>query len=165
MSNLSEALADALLNTDIEHLEYLSNTFEGFPVGCDPESGEPWILLAIAAAPTQTLKWLLEKKPNLNFSHIGYSPLHLALEREMPDIYEIFEILIKFGAPLNIKGINDYTPAHKAAMQNDVEALKILAKYGADFSIRTTIDDYATPLEEATKFKRTAAAEFLRLHT
>jgi hypothetical protein len=36
-----------------------------------------------------------------------------------------------------------------AAAWNDVAALRILHKAGADFSLRTRIDEYATPLEEA----------------
>ena len=35
-----------------------------------------------------------------------------------------------------------------AAARDDVEALRILAAHGADLTIRTDIDDYATPLEE-----------------
>ena len=59
------------------------------------------------------------------------------------------ELLLRFGADVNLKGINDWTPAHMAAARNDVKALKILVKYGADLNIQTNIDDYATPLEEA----------------
>jgi len=53
-----------------------------------------------------------------------------------------------------------------AAARNDVTALKIFVKYGADLSIRTDIDDYATPLEEARilhnlKFNCSYAIAFL----
>ena len=50
---------------------------------------------------------------------------------------------------MNLKGVNDWTPAHMAAARDDVEALRVLVAHGADVSIRTTIDGYATPLEEA----------------
>lgn len=44
---------------------------------------------------------------------------------------------------------------------DDVEALKILVRHGADLSIRTDIDDYATPLEEARNLGKVRAAEYL----
>ena len=45
-----------------------------------------------------------------------------------------------------------------AAAWNDVETLRILYEAGADFSIRTRIDAYATPLEEAMILGRSAEA-------
>jgi hypothetical protein len=45
-----------------------------------------------------------------------------------------------------------------AAVRNDVEALKILHEAGADFTIRTVIDEYATPLEEAIALGNSAKA-------
>ncbi|MEI4482531.1 MULTISPECIES: hypothetical protein [unclassified Phyllobacterium] len=58
-------------------------------------------------------------------------------------------------------GSNDWKPAHKAANWEDIKALKILVDHGADLSIRTCIDDYATSLEEARLLGRTAAVRFL----
>ena len=57
--------------------------------------------------------------------------------------------LLRGGADVNQKGINDWTPLHHAGTQNDLEALKLFKEYGADFTIRTRIDEYATPYEEA----------------
>ena len=48
-----------------------------------------------------------------------------------------------------------------AAARDDVEALRILVRYGADLSIRTDIDDYATPLEEARNLGKVNAATYL----
>jgi ankyrin repeat protein len=56
-------------------------------------------------------------------------------------------MLLKAGAPVNRKGINDWTPAHMAAARYDVGVLRLLVRYSADLAIRTDIDDYATPLE------------------
>ena len=48
-----------------------------------------------------------------------------------------------------------------AAARDDVEALRILVRHGADLSIRTDIDNYATPLEEARHLGKLKAVEFL----
>ena len=81
---------------------------------------------------------------------------------ELAAKYEILELLLKHKAPLNIQGaFNDWTPAHLAAARDDVEALKLLVKYRADLSIRTRIDDHATPLEEARTLKKRKAVYYL----
>jgi hypothetical protein len=49
-----------------------------------------------------------------------------------------------------------------AAAREDIEALKILIKHGADLNVRTHIDDYATPLEEAQILGKTRSVEFLK---
>lgn len=64
---------------------------------------------------------------------------------------------------MNEIGIHGYAPAHHAAVRNDVEALKILYEKGADFSLRTTVDDYATPLEEARPMTQWHANEAIAL--
>lgn len=48
-----------------------------------------------------------------------------------------------------------------AANFEDIEALKILIYHAPDLSIRTRIDDYATPLEQAHQLGRTVAVRFL----
>jgi uncharacterized protein len=62
---------------------------------------------------------------------------------------------------VNRKGINDWTPAHMAAARDDVEALRLLVRYRADLNIRTDIDDYATPLEEARNLGKVNAVNYL----
>ncbi len=71
------------------------------------------------------------------------------IDSKRADRYELLELLLRAGAPVNLKGINEWTPAHLAAARDDVEALRLLVAHGADLSIRTDIDDFATPLEEA----------------
>jgi ankyrin repeat protein len=93
---------------------------------------------------------MLKKGVDLDFTdEEGYTPLHCAIDREAADRHEILDLLLRAGAPVNLKGIDDGTPAHRAAARDDVEALRILVRYGADLSIRTNIDDYATPIERA----------------
>ena len=71
------------------------------------------------------------------------------------------KMLLANGAPVNAHGINDWTPMHLAAVRNDVPALRILVRFGADLTIRTNIDNCATPLEEVRIMKKRQAVEFL----
>ncbi len=91
----------------------------------------------------------------------GYTPVHSVLERSRDDRLELLDLLLRAGAPVNRKGVNDWTPAHKAAASDDVAALRVLVEHGADLSIRTAIDDCATPLEEARILGKLAAVKYL----
>ena len=62
---------------------------------------------------------------------------------------------------MNARGINQWTPAHLAAARNDVRALEILVRFGADLSILTEIDGFTTPLEDARFFGSADAVEYL----
>lgn len=48
-----------------------------------------------------------------------------------------------------------------AAARDDVDALRLLVAHGAGLSIRTEIDDYATPLEEARSLGKLDALSYL----
>jgi ankyrin repeat protein len=78
------------------------------------------------------------------------------------DKYEIIELLLASGADIQQRGINDWTPLHYAAANDDVEAMERLLAHGADPAARTTIDHCATPLEEAAHLGRTEALRALR---
>jgi ankyrin repeat protein len=133
---------EAIMAGDVKALEEIAQFVDGFP----PD----WITDAIHCGTVKVVAWMLAHgAPAVFVADDGYSVLHCSIEREKPDKYEIMRMLIEAGADVNAKGINDWTPAHMAAVRNDVEALKILRVAGADFTIRTKIDNYATPLEEA----------------
>ena len=146
----------------VDQLEALAREVDGFPAGTDPIVGHPWVMTAIGRGSHDALAWVLRQGVSLAFRcDDGYTPLHTALEREGRDRYPILELLLTHGAAINVKGINDWTPAHMAAARDDVEALRLLVRHGADLSIRTDIDDYATPLEEARNLGKLAAAAYL----
>lgn len=148
--------------TEFAELEKL---VDGFPNGVDDFIGRRWITNAIDCGSLASIKWLLSRGVELSFrDEEGYTVLHSALERAKPDRDEILRLLLQHGADVNAHGINDWTPAHMAAIREDIEALKLLIQFGADLSIRTRIDDYATPLEEARKLKKTNAVQFLEGH-
>jgi ankyrin repeat protein len=147
---------------DVSQLEALEAELDGFPHGDDPYLGRRWITNAVGVGSKAAVQWLLGKAVDLDFrDDEGYTPLHTAIDRGLPDRYEVLEMLLEAGAPVNRKGINDWTPAHMAAARDDVGALRLLVRYSADLTIRTDIDDYATPLEEARNLGKTNAASYL----
>jgi uncharacterized protein len=158
MSDYDEIMK-LIMAGDINALEDVAKIVIDFPKGQDDFIRRDWITNAIDCGNAEVVKWMLDKQVPINFRNDeGYSVLHSVIEREQPDKYEIMKMLIKAGADVNAKGINDWTPAHMAAVRDDVEALKILHQTGADFTIRTIIDGYATPLEEAIALGRSAKA-------
>jgi len=151
-----------LRSGSVQELEGLEREIDGFPDGVDPYVGVRWILCAIDAGSTESIRWLLGRGVELSFrDEQGYTPVLAALERQHDDRLEVLELVLRAGAPVNLKGINDWTPAHMAAARDDVDALRVLVAHGADLSIRTQIDDYATPLEEARNLGRVNAVRFL----
>jgi ankyrin repeat protein len=136
--------------------------FEGFPHGVDPYIGRRWIINAIDIGSLASIRWILERGVDLNFrDEEGYTPIHSVIDRARDDKIEVLTLLLEAGAPVDLKGINDWTPAHLAAARDDVESLRVLVKHGADLTIRTEIDDYATPLEEARNLGKLNAVRFL----
>jgi len=153
---------DGLKSGDVARLEELAARLDGFPDGVDSWLGRRWILHAIDVGATATIEWMLSRGVDLAFrDNEGYTAVLVAIESRRADRLNLLERLLSAGAPVNLKGINDWTPAHMAAARDDIEALQVLIAHGADLSIRTGIDDYATPLEEARHLGRLKAAAFL----
>jgi ankyrin repeat protein len=156
-------LIDLLAKGDATLLEEAEYIIDNFPKGIDDFIQRHWITNAIDCGSLESVKWILSKNVDLSFRDDGgYTPILSAIDRELPDKYEIIQLLIDNGAPINKKGINDWTPLHMAAARDDIEALKILVSNGADLTIRTEIDEYATPLEEAKILKKLKAVEYLK---
>jgi ankyrin repeat protein len=142
--------------------EVLAGAVQEFPGGVDGFIGRRWIINAIDIGSRTSVEWMLAKGVDLAFrDEEGRTPMHAALDREGTERYELLELLLGAGAATNLKGANDWTPAHLAAARDDVEGLRILVRHGADLTIRTDIDDYATPLEQARILGKTKAVSFL----
>jgi ankyrin repeat protein len=157
-----ERALDVLKSGDHARLDDLALHLEGFPHGVDSFLRRRWIMSAIDAGSMASIRWMVARGVDLAFrDDEGYTPLLAAIESRWPDRGELLELLLNAGAPVNLKGVNDWTPAHMAAARDDVEALRVLVAHGADVSIRTNIDDYATPLEEARNLGKLRAAAFL----
>jgi ankyrin repeat protein len=146
-------------------LEELTRRIPGFPDGCD-DWGDPWIIDAVTYGSRATVQWMISRGVDLTVRDtISCTVLHTALERDEPDKYEILELLLQHGAPVNVRGWMGFekTPAHLAVMNDDVEALRILVKYGADMSLKDGDFDGPpeTPLEYARSEQKVGVVEFL----
>lgn len=151
-----------LKSGSVPEFEALEEELEGFPGGVDPYVGRRWIVNAIDVGSAESIRWMLSRGVELSFrDQEGYTPLLAAVERGQEDRLEVLELLLRAGAPVNLKGVNDWTPAHMAAARDDVAALRVLVAHGADLSIRTEIDDYATPLDEARSLGKLNAVRYL----
>jgi ankyrin repeat protein len=151
---------DMIHQADLAKLGELANDWNEFPAVNYHPDGSPWIIEAIQCGNSEVVAWMLQHgaTPKIKVND-GYTALHCAIERSELDKFQMMRDLIAAGADVNEIGIHGYTPGHLAAVLNDVEALKILYQSGADFSIKTSIDDYFTPLEEARSLKGAKAAE------
>lgn len=139
-----------IMNDEFESLIKYAELIDDFPNGKDHFIHRHWITNAIDCGNLKIVEWMIQNEAPLVFEDDeGYSVLHSAIEREGEDKYQIMQLLIDNGADVNAKGINGWTPAHMAAVRNDLKALMLLKKNDADFTIRTEIDDYATPYQEA----------------
>jgi ankyrin repeat protein len=104
---------------------------------------------------------LLDAGADVNFAaDDGFPALLAALSRDRPPKHDILAMLLERGADTAARGINDWTPLHHAVSLADAEALRMLLEAGADPSLRTRIDQFSTPLEDA---RAMAFAEGIRL--
>lgn len=160
--NDDQLILAALAAGDESQLEEIRQLIDSFPEGVDTRMGHHWIMHALDCGSIGSIRWILGQGITLDFVEAdGYGVVHSALERSGPDRYEVLELLLSHGAPVNAHGINDWTPAHMAAAKENIEALQMLIRFGADLSIRTRIDDCATPLEEAKILDKQKSIQFL----
>jgi ankyrin repeat protein len=157
-----QQVSDILGRGDPAELEALRRLIDGFPHGVDPFLGRPWITDAVAADPLPTVLWMIEAGVELNRPDPeGYPLIHRCLMREGDDRHAVLAALIAGGADVNARGVNDWTPLHMAANEQDLRALEMLLAAGADPSLRTRIDEHATPEEEARNHGFTASADLI----
>ena len=153
----------ALVSGDVEEWERLSDEIPSFPDGKDGWLERHWITSAVDVGSGASVEWMVSRKVPLCFrDDEGYTVLHSCIEREKEDRHDLLELLIEGGADVNLKGVNDWTPLHMAGARGDLDAIRVLMENGADPSIRTAIDNYATPAEEAGSLGQRAAARLIR---
>lgn len=147
------AIHEAYVEGDLGRLRALLGDPRDFPNCLGPSGvGEIPLEYAIYHSPPDFVRTLLELGANANYEdHAGFPSLIAALSCEDPSRgRELLELLLHFGADPDQRGVNDYTPLHYAVTQaRDPKAIAILIGAGADPTLRTRIDEYATPLEEA----------------
>ena len=160
----SLAIHRAFEKGDLESLKSLLQDPADFP-NCQgyPGAGEIILEYAIYYSPLPFIKELLELGADPNYgNHAGFPSLIATLSTDRPDRYEILELLLSYGANIEQRGHNDYTPLHYAASIQDIAAMELLLANGADLHARTRIDDCATPLEEMEILGKQEAVAFLK---
>ena len=160
------AVHEAYKAGDLAALKAALGNPPDFPNNRGPRGrGEVVLEYAIYHSPLAFVRTLLELGADPNYSdHAGFPSLIATLSTDRTDMGEIIELLLSFGADIQQRGINNHTPLHYAATANDVAAIELLLKHGADPNARTNIDDYATPIEEAEFLGRKEAVQALRRH-
>jgi ankyrin repeat protein len=118
---------------------------------------------AIYWSPAAFLEQLIEAGSNVNYEDdSGFPALIASLSTDRRDRLAILALLIRNGADLHRRGVNDWTPLHYAVSRRDLEAIRLLLAAGADARLRTRIDEYSTPLEDAEAAGFSEGAELLR---
>ncbi|WP_262272217.1 ankyrin repeat domain-containing protein [Microvirga yunnanensis] len=162
-----QTLHQAFVDGDLEALRAASGNPPDFPNAFLPDEGtglQDYCLdYALYWSPLHLVKALLELGADPNYQAVdGFPSLFAAMSSNHEDRHERLKLLLEYGADVNRRGVNDYTPLHFAACQDDPGSIEILLKYGADPEVRTRIDNYGTPLEEAKRFGHARGAEALR---
>jgi uncharacterized protein len=134
----------------------------GFPSVADPYTSTPLLALALAWAPVEAVAELLELGADPNYEALDGFPALVGVILSARDVrHVLFELLLEAGAEVDRRGINDWTPLHAAAAQDDPQFVRDLLRAGADAGARTTIDDVETPLELALRSGKLRAAAAL----
>lgn len=163
MSN-AIAIHEAYKKGDLEALKAALGDPPDFP-NCRGPMGVGEIVLeyAIYHSPLRFIRALLELGADPNYGdHAGFPSLIAALSSARKDRYAVIELLLDFGADIQQRGVNGYTPLHYAAATRDLQGIELLIARGADPDARTDVDDFATPLEEAKILGLTEVVEALR---
>lgn len=151
-----------LIAGSVEALEREAAANPRFPHGVDDRLGRYWIINAVDCGSPQAIAWMIAKGVDLSFvDEEGTTVLLSALDRGQPDRHEVLDLLLRSGAPTDLHGINNWTAAHMAASRDDVEALRILKRHGADLGAIRNDFGITTPLDDARTLKCWKAAAFL----
>jgi ankyrin repeat protein len=158
------AIHEAYKRGDLDALKTLLGNPAGFPNCRGPKAvGEIILEYAIYHSPVPFMRTLLELGADPNYlDHAGFPSLIAAISAGRVERREIAKLLLDFGADVEQRGVNDYTPLHLAAAKNDVAVIQLLLSRGADPSARTRIDECLTPAEEAETRGFCEAAQILR---
>jgi uncharacterized protein len=158
------ALHAAYKRGDLRAVKTLLGNPPDFPNCRGPKAvGEIILQYAIYHSPVPFVRALLELGADPNYGEgDGFPSLIAALSTNRLERYEIADLLLAFGANVQQRGFNDYTPLHYAAAKNDLRMLELLLAHGADPNAKTGIDEFSTPLEEAERRMFSEAAQVLK---
>jgi len=108
------------------------------------------------------VKLLLDKGANPNIAannQFKVAPIHSACAISN---FEIAKLLIKSGADVNAKQMQDFTPLHSAAHNGQTELAQLLIDNGVDINARTANGE--TPLFIAQEKKFQETIELIKKH-
>lgn len=165
---LFKAIDDAFKASDLEALRLaLGSAPRWFdePMPFELGLGHP-LEYAIYWSPLGFIEDLIALGASVNYEdHAGFPCLIAILSTDRHgrgDRLEVLRLLIRHGARLDQRGINDCTPLHYAVGLRDLDAMRLLLASGADPTLRTRIDDLSTPLEDAEAAGFAEGAALLR---
>jgi len=160
-----KAVDAAYCTGDLEALRAALGNPPDFPNCIQPSElalGEYPLEYAIYWSPLCLIDELIAIGANPNYPDHGFPSLIAALSSGRSDQHELMRLLIKSGANVNQRGLNDWTALHYAVVLRDLEGVRILLAHGANPTLRTRIDDCTSPLEDAETMGFTSAVEMLR---
>jgi hypothetical protein len=156
-------LVKALREGDREGVRHALDDAPDWPNAREQYCNDHVLALAVIESPIAFVRELLNLGADPNYDDLtGFPSLINVLSGDRPEKYELLEMLIARGADVNQRGVNDFTPLHVAANQDDDRAIALLVANGADMTARTRIDEYETPLETAEHGHHAKAAAALR---
>lgn len=128
-----EAIAEAMVASDIAGLKSLADGIPGFAGAVDPYSAQPWFHIAVEIGSVETIEWMIEQGSDVNgYGPSGACPLSATLLRESDDLAEVVEILVRAGADVNSCGPMRMAPIHEAAVFGSTEFAIELLRHGAN---------------------------------
>jgi ankyrin repeat protein len=135
----------------IQIIKYLLETYKNININ-------DFLIWTSERGHIQIIKYLLEKYENIDINKLGAcgnSSLHFASGSN----YEITEILLEYGANVNIMDNNCLTPLYFALNGRNLEIIKLLIKNGADINISDK--DNISPLHISIRINRKDITEIL----
>ena len=135
------------------------NVPQPMALGC----GDWPLASAITLSPLRFVRRLLELGADPNYEAPGGFPsLFTAIDAPRPDTEALVAMLLRHGARVDQRGLNDWTPLHYAVARRNLPVLQVLLVNGADPGARTHIDELSTPLEDAEAAGYDEAVEAMR---
>ena len=156
------AFEHALEAGDLEAARHALGDPADWPNVVDPYLGDTVLSRAIGCAPLIAIRDLIAAgaDPNFRMQDDGFPALIDVLHhrrddrpelRRWSDAHEVLRALLDAGADVDTVGLNGGTALHFACWYDDGVAAQMLLEAGADPRRRTTVDDYATPIEIAER--------------